>query len=384
MTAALSSARSGLRAPASALVTTTVVTLPAFLLGGLAVFVRQDLHIGDIALGALVSIYFLVGALSSVPVGRLVERFGSARTTMAGLTLGVLSLVGMALAAGYVFLLLALVIGGVGNAFGQLGSNRSLSEEVPAHRQGLAFGVKQAAVPGGTLLAGAAVPALGATIGWRWAFGLAAVIALSGFPLVPRRADAGARDHRVTGALPLVVIAVSATLAAGSANALSTFLVLWGVGSGLTPGAAAVILAVGGITGVAARVGSGWWADHRGRGHLAVVSLQLVGGAAGLWLIAAGHPVPIVIGTVLGYGLGWSWPGLLNYAIVRSHTSAPAAATSIVQVGVYAGGAVGPLGFGFLAETLSYPAAWRVAAIASCAAAVTLGFGAWLLRRHAR
>ena len=60
------------------------------------------------------------------------------------------------------------------NALGQLASNAALARHVPAHRQGLSFGVKQAAIPVSTLLAGAAVPTIALTAGWRWAFVAAA------------------------------------------------------------------------------------------------------------------------------------------------------------------------------------------------------------------
>jgi len=67
---------------------------------------------------------------------------------------------------------------------------------------------------------------------------------------------------------------------------------------------------------------------------------------------------------LIGFGLGWSWPGLLAFAVVRRHPEAPAAATSVTQTGVYAGASVGPLGFGLLATHAGYPAAWVVAAVA--------------------
>ncbi|MEJ3652348.1 hypothetical protein WEH80_05010 [Actinomycetes bacterium KLBMP 9759] len=59
-----------------------------------------------------------------------------------------------------------------------------------------------------------------------------------------------------------------------------------------------------------------------------------------------------VVGTILAFGPGWVWPGLLQFAVVRPNPSAPAAATSIVQVGVYAGGFLGPVDFGFIAAEL--------------------------------
>ena len=64
---------------------------------------------------------------------------------------------------------------------------------MPAHRQGLSFGVKQAAIPVSTLLAGAAVPTVALTVGWRWAFVAAAVAALTALALVPAQAPGAGR-----------------------------------------------------------------------------------------------------------------------------------------------------------------------------------------------
>jgi predicted MFS family arabinose efflux permease len=85
---------------------------------------------------------------------------------------------------------------------------------------------------------------------------------------------------------------------------------------------------------------------------------------------------------VLGFGLGWSWPGLMNFAVVRLHPQAPAAATSITQTGVYAGGCLGPLGLGALAAAAGYPAMWVVAAIAMVSAGALMLLGSSMLHRH--
>jgi hypothetical protein len=86
---------------------------------------------------------------------------------------------------------------------------------------------------------------------------------------------------------------------------------------------------------------------------------------------------------VLGFGLGWSWPGLMNFAVVRLHPQAPAAATSITQTGVYAGGCIGPLGLGAVAAVAGYPVMWSVAAVAMLLAAGFMVLGSAMLRRHA-
>ena len=45
----------------------------------------------------------------------------------------------------------------------------------------------------------------------------------------------------------------------------------------------------------------------------------------------------------------------MNFAVVRLHPQAPAAATSITQTGVYAGGCLGPLALGALAGRRRLP-----------------------------
>jgi len=375
-----------LRAAVGALTTTIAVSIPVFLVGGLAVQISAELHLTPVELGLAVSAYFGASALASLPAGALVERWGATRVSRAGIALAGSSLIGVAAAASALWSLIAILALGAGaNAMGQLASNTSLSRQVPARRQGFSFGVKQAGIPVSTLLAGAAVPTVALTVGWRWAFVLAGALAFAAILLVP--ADAGptrtAHDNQArqaTGAL--VVIGAAATLAAGSANALSTFLVDSAVVRGIAPGPAGLSLTLGSAVCIAARIGGGWQADRRPGRQVGVIAVLLTCGAAGLALLAVPGTVPLIIGVILGFGLGWSWPGLLNFAVVRLHPQAPAAATSITQTGVYAGGCLGPLGLGALATTTNYPTMWLVAALAMLAAGALMLAGSHLLRRH--
>jgi predicted MFS family arabinose efflux permease len=375
------------RASAGAIATTIACVLPVFLLGGLAVQMGEELRFSPAGLGLAVSVYFGVSALASVPSGALVERLGPAVVARAGILLSAGSLLAVALLArSYAVLVVLLAVGAGANALGQLASNMALARQVPAGRQGLSFGVKQAAIPISTLLAGAAVPAFALTVGWRWAFVAAAGAALAALPAVPTDPHRPAGAHRERGAgratTPLVVLGVAATLAAAAANALGTFLVDSAAGRGLDPALAGLTLTLGSAVCVAGRVGSGWLADRRARGHVAVIAGMLVVGAGGLGLLAAAGPVPLVAGVVLGFGLGWAWPGLLNFAVVRLHPQAPAAATSITQTGVYAGGCVGPLGLGAVAAHAGYPAMWTVAAVAMLLAAALMLAGSRMLTRR--
>jgi predicted MFS family arabinose efflux permease len=371
------------RAAAGAVTATVVVVVPVFLLGGLSVLIARDLHFSPAGLGGLVSAYFAVGALCSVPTGHLVERYGARRTTRAGILLAAAAMLLIAVAArSYTSLLALVALAGAANGLGQLGSNLSLARSVPRHRQGVAFGVKQAAIPISTLIAGVAVPVVGLTLGWRWAFGLAALVACAAlFALPPDRGGhaRGRVRERSSRTGALVVVAAAAMLASGTANALGSFLVASAVERGIDAGTAGLVLAAGSVLGIAGRITAGWLADRRAGGHLLVVTGMLALGAGGLALLAAPGHLALLVGTLAGFGLGWAWPGLLNFAVVRIERDAPAAATSITQTGVYAGGAAGPLAFGALAHTTSYSTAWLTSAAVMVLAAALMVLGRKLL-----
>jgi MFS family permease len=372
-------ARPGARALASAALLTTVGVLPVFLLGGLAVLVRTDIGFTESQLGMSVAAYFAAGALGSIPAGRLAERFGARRALHWGAGLSTTSLLGCAVISSWGQLTALLVVGGLSNALIQVAANLLLSGAISSERQGVAFVVKQAAIPAATLLGGLAVPVLGITLGWRWAFVAAAAAALAagatargvGSSPVPSK-DRGAIT---TPWSPLIVLAVGVGLGAAAANSLGAFLVEYVVSTGWSPAAGGAVLAAGSVAGICARVGMGWLADKGAAGTLWVVAAQLAVGAlafAVLPLVDAGAVVLVVL---LAFAAGWGWPGLFNFLIVRHNPAAPAAATGVTQAGVYTGGVLGPLAFGFVVERSGYDLAWMGAAGSLLLAAVLVVMG---------
>jgi MFS family permease len=332
-----------------------------------------------------VATYFAVTALTTVPAGRLVERYGSRITTRASIVIAAISMVAIALGArSYGTLVAALVFGASANSLGQIASNASLARCVPPHRQGVSFGAKQASVPLATLIAGATVPVIALTIGWRWAFVVAAVLTVGALATAPADADAprdsakASRGKRVS--TPLLVLGLAGALAAGSANGLATFLVASAVHRGIGAASAGATLTFGSAIGIVARLAGGWLADRRSGGHIRVVAIMLALGAVGMVLLAVPGTWALLIGTALGFGLGWSWPGVLNFAVIRMNPSAPASATAITQSGVYAGGVFGPIGFGFVATNWSYPVAWLVNGAVMVIAAGLMFLGSAKLR----
>jgi MFS family permease len=374
------------RAAVGAVTTTTASVLPVFLTGALTVQISAELGFDPAGLGLVVALYFGISAVASLPCGWLVERYGAGVTSRIAVLGTACAMSAIAVfARSYPALVAMLLCCAWCNVLGQLSSNLTLARHVPASRLGLSFGVKQAAIPIATLLSGAAVPAIALTIGWRWAYLIATGLALGALLLTPRGSDgrqptSAARGERATAALS--VIGLAAGFGAGAATALGIFLVAAAVDRGIEAGLAGLTLTMGSVVGLTLRLVNGWLADRRSGGHIAVVAGSLVLGAAGVMLLAVPGALALVAGTVLAFGLGWSWPGLLQFAVVRLHPEAPAAATSIVQVGVYGGGFVGPIAFGFIAAHASFPVAWLVSGAAMLLAGVLMVVGRRMLIAH--
>jgi Major Facilitator Superfamily len=349
-------------AAALAIAVTACCSLPVFLMGGLAVQIRSEFGLRIGMIGVFSAVFFGASALLSSAAGRITERIGAPVAMRAASAVGAAALAGIALAPRVSAIIVLLAVGGCASALAQVGSNLYLATRTDATRQGFAFGIKQAAIPAATLLAGLAVPLVALTVGWRWAFAGAAALSLSIAALVPggrraaRRARLGPRPHaRVS---TLMLLAAGAGCGAAAAGALGTFLVDSSVGAGVAPGVAGLVAACGSAAGLATRVAVGWFADRATGGRLLWVAAMLVGGSVGYAAMATGPTTLLLPVTVLCFAAGWGWPGLFNFSIVVRNRSAPAAATGITQTGVYLGGFWGPLLFGQVAQRASYATAW--------------------------
>lgn len=380
--------QSGRRTVLWAIAVTTCGVLPVFLVGGLAVQIRSELGFGTAALGIAVSLFFTTQALSSALVGRIVERVGSRRSMQAAALGSAASLLSIALFADSRNGLIGfLVLGGLANAASQVAANLALARGVRTGRQGLAFGMKQASIPAATLLSGLAVPLVGITIGWRWAFVGGALGALATACTMPNTSEGEIRHHTNEPGddmrpMSLILLALGIGLGSAAAVPLGAFIVASGVDAGLRVESAGILLAAGGAVGIVVRLALGWLADRRSAGHLRIVAAMLIVGTAGFVLLATGMSWLFVLGTMLAFGAGWGWHGLFNFAVVKYNPNAPAAATGITQTGAAAGSAAGPFLFGVIVESASYGTAWLSAGAAALIAVAAILAGRWMLIRH--
>ena len=360
---------------AVAVATATVV--PVFLTGALAVQLSTDLAFPLASLGLAPAAFFGAAAVCSPIAGYLTERIGPGRSMrIAVCTVATVLVVTAVVAHSLPVLLVLLAVAGAGNALAQPSTNLFLAQRVPWQRQGVAYGVKQSAIPTAGLLAGLAVPALGLTVGWRWAFvamAVPAVLVAWGTPAAgptPRVAAADRRRNGDAGRPVLVVMAFAAGLASASGSALGIFLVAGAVESGWSESAAGLLFAGASAVGIAARLWSGFRADHRGRDHLGVIVLMLVLGSVGFFLLAPSQHLLFALGAPLAFGAGWGWPGLFILAVVQASPSSPAAATGLTQAGTSMGAVLGPAAFGVVAGHVSYLAAWSMVGVGALFSAV--------------
>lgn len=373
---------------ATALVATTSGYLAVFLVGGLAVQISGDLGFGVARLGVMATVFFAASAAASVPAGWLAEHLGTRRAILTAAALSALSLAGVAvLGRSWGALVAYLAVAGISNGISQPAVNLLLARGIAARRQGLAFGVKQGAVPAASLLGGMAVPVLGLTVGWQWAFGLAVALPASLVLLAP---DVGAPAKRDPGsklrtgdapARALAALAMAAGLGTAAASMLGTFLVTAAVARGVAESPAGVLLAAGSAFGVAGRVFFGWRADLGDTRYLVPVGRLMLAGAVGFAFLAVAPSLPwMVLGTALAFGAGWGWNGVLTFAVVRTNPRAPAYATGVTQAGLYLGGMSGPVLFALVSERWSFAAGWAVGSVLLLAAWVAVVVGARLMK----
>ena len=97
---------------------------------------------------------------------------------------------------------MALAVGAIGLTIAGPGTKTMVARGTDIRRHGLYFGIQAAAVPLAVFLAGVAVPAIGSTLGWRWAFGFAVIVPLASLVLAPPYGARPGHTVRTGGASP--------------------------------------------------------------------------------------------------------------------------------------------------------------------------------------
>lgn len=369
--------RTSVRTLVAALLLAMGATLPVFLLGALAVQVKDELDpiSTSLGLGAMVSAFFVATAIGSMFAGRRIDLLGWRKSARISAIANVALLLGIALfARSWATLFPFMIVAGIVNAIARPTSNRALANEVAPHRQAITFGLLQSAMPGAGLLAGLSVPTIALSLGWRWAFVIFAAVPLVALFAARGPSRAGAAPAQPpppapTGTakaplrrIPMVLVVGITIFAATAVTALMTFLVVAAVEIGISEASAGLLLAAGNVIAILVRVLVGWRTDHRQSSGLIPIAGLLAGGGLGTLVMSLGSESLFIVGALLAFAAGTGWPGLLFFVVVRQSGAQPALATSRVQLGLAIGAIGSPLIFSALVVQTSYSGAWAAMA----------------------
>lgn len=365
------------------------VTL-AMILGGLvraalpvlSTEVRAEFGLSRSGFGLILTLYLVAIALSAPIAGRLTDAAGGRRALLGRFAAAATGLM-LISAAGTIWLLgLAVVFTGIGMAAGNPATNKLIADFVPAGERGTIMGVKQSGGQVGVLIAGAVLPALAGVWSWHTAVALLVVVPIGGalllLTVVPpdpgRRRLRDVPQLRRTQLRSLLRFFTVAALMGAATQSSFGFLPLYAVEElGLTLTTAGFVAVVVAATSSIGRI---IWARFTERTESAATSaVALATASAGAMALVAAAPSAgtwsIWVGAAAIGASAESWNAVANVAVVRITGSEPAGrASGLLMFVTLLAGAVGPYGFGALADaTGSYGAAW--AAVIAC-----YGFGA--------
>lgn len=382
-------------------VTAVIVSaaIPPFLIGALAPLIGRDMPLDATGVGLAIAAYYLVSGLLSPLGGRAVDRIGVVMALRMSCGITALGLLAVASASAPVHLIVVLGVLGLPNSLVQPAANAALAELRSPRLRAFSFGVVQAAIPAGTLIAGVVLGVSNYGGSWRWtvlavaALTVATIWLTRGLSVAPRSdarssspaAVATPRPPLLGGTWILVSLVATGFLASAAATSLPSFVVSTGLATGLAPAVVAGTQAVGSLACATTRIAMPLGASHATPQRRLFVIVVLLGvSTLGYLSLGSGTSAGFLVGAVLAYAFGWGWNGLFNLVVVSVRPERVAAATGMTQGGVFLGGMAGPLVFAALVDHSGFAAAWLVTSGWAVAAAISALVGVVLLLWSAR
>lgn len=350
----------------------------------LAPALRDELGLSLAGVGVVLSAVWIGATLTLLPWGLLSDRIGERRVLAGGLAASALALAASAWADDAGALVALLVLAGAAGASVNAASGRVVMAWFGPAERGLAFGVRQTAIPIGGGIAALVLPqvehaggvgaAFLAMAGFTLATALAAGIVVRDRPREPDVAAgvpwtfADARLWRLCGASGFYLVAQVAVI---------SFVVLFLHDErDLSEGEAGGVLAAIQVLAVGTRIGSGWWSDRLGA---RVPPLRLIGLAMCATLAAAAALTDealllVVVSFVLAGALSMAWNGLsFTAAAELAGQARSGAAIGFQQTALSVVGIGAPVAFAAAVTATSWQAAFGLAALSPLV-------GWWLLR----
>ena len=363
-----------------------------FVVSVLASTFIDEFDLSRFELGLIGSLNTAVGALTAPFSGRLTDRIGPRLSSVTAQLIAAFGLMLVALAQSVTMLVIAALILGIPQGWGNPTTNALISERVAPGRRGTITGIKQSGVTLGVFLAGITLPGLADAVGWRGAIGIyAGVFAVVGLaPLfLPARVapfefgdtSAAAVESRPYDKRAVWLIALYAFLMGTSGGAISRFLALFAEEeAGLSNATAGAVVALTGLGGMASRIAAGKLAEKRIAPLKLLSLLAVVGTSVSMLLLVTLNVGAWVLWPVAAlFAIGHTaWNAVAMLAIILDVPRAQAGqASGVVMVGFLGGLAVGaPLAGLTIDATNSYQPVWIATLVLAAAAAFVARFAA--------
>ncbi|HET8605647.1 MAG TPA: MFS transporter [Gaiellaceae bacterium] len=322
--------------------------------------------------------------LSLLPWGLAADRIGERAVVATGLAAAAASLYAAGRTASFVPLAALLAAAGLVGASVNAASGRAVMHWFGARQRGLALGIRQTAIPIGGATVALGLPHVLDAGGTRLGLTVVAIGCLGGAVLAAallRERPAVARDEPTVDARPLRDRRIWKLLG-GSALLLFPQTAVFGYTvlflherRGLSPAAAAGVLAAIQVLGIGARIGGGRWSDVV---ESRIAPLRWIAAASATLAAATGAcvgaPLVLLVPVLIAGGvLAMSWNGLSFAAAAELAGRARAGASLGLQQTVLAiGGAGLPPAFAALVGALGWGWAWGLAAVGPAAGLVVL------------
>ena len=363
------------RGPLSIVLVTAMIgsAFSIFALAVLASAIIDDLGVSRTMIGVIGSVNTGVGALSAPYSGRLTDRIGPRNAVLVLMVISSFSLMLMGVSSSAWMLIVAGVIGGIPQGWGNPATNALIAATVEPGARGVMTGIKQSGVTFAVFLAGATLPGLEQLGSWQTAClvfaALFALFAVGAYFILPP-ADAVVVTSRgpvedSTDPLPAFIrrLAVYALLMGVASGSIGRFLALFAEESlGYTSTIAGLAVALSGLLGMGFRIGAARRAEHRVRPSTLLMQLSLIA-AVSSSLLAVSPSVgrSLLWPAVVLYALGHTaWNAVINLAVIVNVPASQAGrASGIIMLGFFMGLTIaGPVAGLIVDERGSYELVW--------------------------
>jgi len=365
--------------------------------------VRQDFGLTRAQVGLYTTFFFAGAAVLAIFAGSLVDRVGSRRGILLGLSCMGCAMLLYGVAPSYSMILFLAIFAGLGLTIITPSVNRAVLTGAPPGRRATSMGVMQSGIGIGGFTGASLLPVLGASIGWRSSIqGTAALSIVIAIIVFFAYRDEEEIPRAVTGAAALKEDLISlfadrdllcacimgTVYGSVSASVIFHYTVFLSEDLHLTAGLAGLGLGLIHIGGIAGRPIWGWLSDGIFGGDRARTMLALGVLISGLYflvgMVAYGAYLPLSIIVVLSLLLGLS---VLSWIPVYFVTVGELAgegqvgtATGLAMVFNRSGMLLAPPLFGLLADaTGTYQAGWLL--LGAIMAIAAPGFYLWKNRR---